>query len=1491
MAITNEQRRAFLEKNRTKSRSVSVSTSTPQIPVTRTVDQNISTTSPLTTQYNVEPNKKTGLLGLARKTYNKIASQNFSLSSALMRGNTTLSSILFAKEMLAKRKAETKAERTTGLQKAKAPVQELIGRQKNISAKAQEFGFDALVRPITRTLASVATPGVSTLAGKQTDKFTPKGKVQQKIFGKEPIRSVDVAKSLRGGYTEEEQSVISRAVGKDTLDFLLTVAPAGVGTKVLQSTVRHGAKKLSLELSKKATERTAGALGRGVVGTTLGGLYKIEDEDASLVEIIKTAGFAGLAAAGAGPLAGLLGKGFKGMFSKASSFATPKVKAGLAKLEEFALKQPKKSLGGALGDVQKSFNRGKTTQQLLAKKFLTAVRVLEKTQDLFLNSYRPFAVLDNQLSKRLGRELNATEKLETAAQLSSPRAFERARAISEEIGAVDQSLDEISPGLSEVFRSYLKAFDIRDRSELVEKLSGGVTRQQAVDAIEQTRREYPQFIKELDSAKSYVHTVQKSMILELLDEGLLKPSTVKNIFETHPNYIPNKKFIDTINTAVKHSGVTESFNISSSVLKKAVGSDRIDEDPLLAIQHSMVALTSALEKNKTMRALGERLEQSLPFTKKARLVESAEQVLEREDILVEMKALSNEIKRTKHTIKKVERTDLLKVRRLRKLQREVDELSEKAVKTFLEGVEKPAKAGSVFLKRIESRADELRRVKSDKIKARIFTQVKTEKLRGLSKQITLQRKILEPASKEFFERVSRIVEGGEKNIAIMGKMKKFESAQKQLRTLLKEKEDVLKSVFKESAEKETKITYKTIAKTDSIKVAIQKRLQNFRKRNGELLALKDRIATRETKISKTLKQKEVGENIIDISISGLEKQTTRMKVLLSDLHKQTKNKPSELSMQEQGLGTISFYKKGAKETWIVPNRLETAIKNLSHEELSSTMKWLSRATGTPLLRQLATGKNPSFFLPNVARDVQSAAVNSKFGIAADTFAEGLFKTRPDLYKEAALQGSFMGAGLIGKDSYLSKAVNASEDVLWHKIKSKSNVGIIDEIAGNFENATRYSVYWEAIKGGASKTEAAELARNATVDFGRSGSVIRTLNKFVPFLNARVQGVDKMLRSTAKDPERVVNTLFWTAAVPEVYLYQHNRQFASYGNIPQRMLDNYHVIMHGEVEGLDEAGDPVMIPQYSTLPKGEAQKVISMVINHVLKSADNIDPRGTREVLIDVLGSASPLPFNSFNSKDFASSIASSLGPAVRIGAGLFSNIDPFTGFNIVPERKLDSDKEFQIKQSTTETAKSLARKFDASPARLEFIFDSFGGLPKDVLRLGDIAQGKQQPSLSGTDFGKLSRTPLFRTFFRESNTSQSLQNIRNTKIIENIRKEGTREKDIQESQDNVILREYLRTKPNNRVEKWDSMVKEGLITKENAKRIKNRINKAKTYNDSALNSLGVENWGRANAIKQILETVEGDEYTELWDNYVKKKIITTKVAKQIKILLREEKEK
>lgn len=191
-----------------------------------------------------------------------------------------------------------------------------------------------------------------------------------------------------------------------------------------------------------------------------------------------------------------------------------------------------------------------------------------------------------------------------------------------------------------------------------------------------------------------------------------------------------------------------------------------------------------------------------------------------------------------------------------------------------------------------------------------------------------------------------------------------------------------------------------------------------------------------------------------------------------------------------------------------------------------------------LLSSFITTYDPEFVLRNFSRDIQVAVVNA---VSEQEIEGGLLKGKNITSKIVksvfpSIKAIFKMSGKDAKatnefERYYNDFIEDGAKTEWFYSKSVEELKTdIDKLmsgkrdglkaVGNFverwntsvENGVRLAAYIESRKAGLPREKAAELAKNLTVNFNKSGSLGPVANSLYLFFNASVQGTSRLVRT-------------------------------------------------------------------------------------------------------------------------------------------------------------------------------------------------------------------------------------------------------------------------------------------------------------------------------------------------------------------------------------------
>ncbi len=390
-------------------------------------------------------------------------------------------------------------------------------------------------------------------------------------------------------------------------------------------------------------------------------------------------------------------------------------------------------------------------------------------------------------------------------------------------------------------------------------------------------------------------------------------------------------------------------------------------------------------------------------------------------------------------------------------------------------------------------------------------------------------------------------------------------------------------------------------------------------------------------------------------------------------------------VKKPGKDTITAYFGGQPVHYKAPPEVVSAMKGLSEEQATL----LSKVLGFPtrVLRAGAT-LTPEFALRNPIRDQWSAMINSKYG-----FRPGYDTIRGAFSALKADEAYFKWQASGGAQSFLVSMDRTASDLLWNPPKGywsqfgeyvKNPLKILQDVSGGLETPTRVGLFKRASEKGASDIEAGFESREGTIDFARRGAKMRAVNSIYAFFNARLQGVDKTIRTFKENPVRAT-----LAAAPltaaSIALHMVNRGDPEYKEIPQWQKDLFWLF---KVKGT-----------WVKIPKGDIGMLFGSSAEHVMDWMEDNDPGKMAAFAFETLQATSPVDFNK----------GGLLPNFVRPIVENLANYNYFLKRSIVSEGKQRLLPEYQFSQYDSETSKMIGKLLDVSPAKVSNLITGYTG--------------------------------------------------------------------------------------------------------------------------------------------------------------------------------------
>ncbi len=230
-------------------------------------------------------------------------------------------------------------------------------------------------------------------------------------------------------------------------------------------------------------------------------------------------------------------------------------------------------------------------------------------------------------------------------------------------------------------------------------------------------------------------------------------------------------------------------------------------------------------------------------------------------------------------------------------------------------------------------------------------------------------------------------------------------------------------------------------------------------------------------------------------------------------------------------GTFTVWKDGVEKRYQVDDKdLYESLKLMDSARASIVNKlpfFKAARSVTRLLRVGAT-LTPEFIARNPFRDQITAGVFSNYGFVPffDGFRGLLSAVGKDHFywdwlKSGGRYSDFIGTERSNLQQKLADVIKepGARAMALRLVKQANVLAHLQRWSELMEQATRIAEYRKAIESGASPMEAANAAKDVSLNFSRFGFKGRLYNQISVFFNAGVQDVDKLIRSHAEHPFR------------------------------------------------------------------------------------------------------------------------------------------------------------------------------------------------------------------------------------------------------------------------------------------------------------------------------------------------------------------------------------
>jgi len=467
-----------------------------------------------------------------------------------------------------------------------------------------------------------------------------------------------------------------------------------------------------------------------------------------------------------------------------------------------------------------------------------------------------------------------------------------------------------------------------------------------------------------------------------------------------------------------------------------------------------------------------------------------------------------------------------------------------------------------------------------------------------------------------------------------------------------------------------------------------------------------------------------------------------------------KNKNNQLGMRIKTANdkakpneeTVKYWENGQEKQIIMPKEIAEAWVASDPQVKPGLSKAIGWAMGVPILKAGATGYNPEFAISNMARDVlftwmkQHEAYSPVLPVAMVQMGVDLGKVAKDVATRKGIVKEYLKHGG-GLDTFASEGFLFKPKPGELQGPIKESLQTLQNIMGWAGNTSELMVRTALMKRlmnkGKSAEEAAWTART-NVDFAQGGRVTKSLNNFIPYLNASIQGTRGVFQAFKSNPVVASVKAAQIIAFSVGLAYWRQKVDADDDEkIPDREKENGFVIPLPYGFKDEKTGEKRVA--YAKIPKDHGQRVFSAIGESIGKklAGGEVDPEMFKMALTD------NMPVDILNT----------LPPTIDAMMTYAFNKDFFRKKDIWRGRKGISAKE-EFWNTTPEIYK-LAGKINLSPERTRAAFHKVvpHNMWTDALQAGyklslSMFSDKEQAEINQPLFEQLTKVPGARKILR-----------------------------------------------------------------------------------------------------------------------------------------------
>ena len=484
----------------------------------------------------------------------------------------------------------------------------------------------------------------------------------------------------------------------------------------------------------------------------------------------------------------------------------------------------------------------------------------------------------------------------------------------------------------------------------------------------------------------------------------------------------------------------------------------------------------------------------------------------------------------------------------------------------------------------------------------------------------------------------------------------------------------------------------------------------------EIIPFEDAEMMQVNSLVKNARRNELFRNIYEFAQAHPEEAASYVRIINTDEDMNTQplsfdnltGDMAEAAMSDQGgIYTIRALEDGKPITMQVNSAFYAGLQNLFGQDRGASDTFMKKTFGTMTnaFKVFTTGKNPLFFLTNLPKDFQTAYINTTSSRKTLlTWLAYVGATVKHMAANDADWQAFQALGGAGGGFYHNEKgfSRSAEDAGKHQIIKKIWAPI-DAVSENTEALWRFNEYRAAVQRygdtEAGRAKAIQAAADVTTNFSRTAPATKAAENYCAYLNASVQGLDKIARQVKEHPILTARRAAGIIALPTLLLYLINKDDDDYKNLNNRTKDNYYCIPIGD-------GDFLKIPksrEYGVAMGALLERFFRLAEGEEAESAF----KGIGEQFMTNLAPSNPVTDNILKT----------------VFIDLPTNRD-FAGRSIVPERMEGLSPENQYDYTTSGAGMAIAKGWNAtlgrvagkiSPIQADYLIDSNLGFVGDAI--------------------------------------------------------------------------------------------------------------------------------------------------------------------------------